>query len=746
MYFNNRPWYHRVYVLQESNFDLLLGVDFMSRAGANISFSDRGRGLITFRKILGNSAVPFHIQAADTFRGSAAPLVIANALALKPRTQYTLSLRLDPNDSLSDCEGLHGQVDRMSRGCDARFLVPTGVSTVRNGSVVTQITNFTDKPAYLPAGSTLAFFRPAWTVERDTMENLEADDVCLVDLPNAKPLFLLPYHDPSNPVPTPTALSSVGLLDHGDSKDNRVEPINVAYLDEGDDDRGVFNEDGLHVDLVPKLAYLLSSGRITKTQFRRLKALLISYKDIFADRDGSPPVAVGEDMRIDVPPDVTPIAAPLRRYNPRERLLLVSHATRLLKQGVLERCNSAWRAQPLMIPKKDGGHRVALSYVRLNAVTKPIAANLPNLQDSLDSLGGSTVFTSCDILSAYYTCNLYEPHRDYTAFYVPTLGNLRFTRASMGLRNSQTYFVNMTMKMLEGLLFESVVAYSDDLVCYSGSMDEHIDDHLPSLFARIRSHNIKLKASKVELCTQHFSWCGMIVSANGVSADPGKVAAIDAIDVDNISSLKKLRSFMGSCNFLRRWIPKYADIVEPLRVLFKKGMFRKPKFWSPVQRRAVEELKDVLKTAPVMAHPDFAKPFYIYCDSSKTCIAGALIQFPDENDRSAPKVISYLSKAMNPAQQNYAVHEQECLALLYCLETWRSYVFGQPQVTVYTDSKAVEWMLKPSSHYSENMFFNNVSSVPCHQRDVTIVKNLEIKLEGLSREINTRDQDVFHPG
>ena len=44
------------------------------------------------------------------------------------------------------------------------------------------------------------------------------------------------------------------------------------------------------------------------------------------------------------------------------------------------------------------------------------------------------------------------------------------------------------------------------------------------------------------------------------------------------------------------------------------------------------------------------------------------------------------------------------------------------------------------------MFVNNVSSVPCHQRDVTIVKNLEIKLEGLSREINTRDQDVFHPG
>ena len=688
LFFNQKPWVHKVYILEHSNFDLLLGVDFMSRAGANISFEGGGRGLITFRKISGDSSVPFSLKTLSTFRGSAAPLVLSRDISLLPRTQYTLSLSLLAGDDLSYCHGLNGQVDRLPVGSDARHRVPTGISTIRDGSVVCQISNFTDEPSFLPKGSVVAYFRPAWVVDAATSEDLSKygllDDVCLVDSPQAKPQLCLPGPD--------------ALVDYGDTKESL--PASVVFLDDDADEAARFDDSGLHVDLVPKLKALLESGRVTRTQYRRLHALLVKYRDVFADKDSSPPMAHFEPMRIDIPPDSVPYAAPLRRYNPRERLLLVEHATRLLNNGVLERCNSAWRAQPLMIAKKDGGYRVALSYVRLNAMTKPVAANLPNLQDSLDSLGGAEVFTSCDILSAYYVCDLYEPHRDYTAFFVPTLGNLRFTRASMGLRNSQAYFVNLTMKMLQGLLFDSVVAYSDDLVSYSKSMDQHIDVDLPNLLQRVREYNVKLKASKVELCAAQFSWCGLVVDRNGVSTDPSKVAAIDAIELDNITTLRKLRSFVGSCNFLRRWIPKYSDVVDPLRILFKKGMFRKPDKWTKLQRLSFAELKRLLKEAPIMAHPDFSRPFRIYCDASRTCVAGALIQFDDENDPSTAKVIAYLSKALNDAQQNYHTHEQECLALLYCLETWRSYLFGQPKVTIYTDSKAVEWMCKPTSSYT----------------------------------------------
>ena len=134
-------------------------------------------------------------------------------------------------------------------------------------------------------------------------------------------------------------------------------------------------------------------------------------------------------------------------------------------------------------------------------------------------------------------------------------------------------------------MFESVVAFSDDLITFSRDMNTHIKVHLPQLFARLRKFNVRLKASKVDLCTDSFIWCGYVISSNGVSVDPTKYEAIEKLHQPQ--TLKQLRSFLGSCNFLRRWIPKFADIVEPVRVLLKKGCFTKK--WSSNQVKAFLE-------------------------------------------------------------------------------------------------------------------------------------------------------------
>jgi len=291
LYFNNRAWVHRVYVLKNSNFDLLLGVDFMSRSGANISFQDQGKGLITFRKIRGDSSINFVIKRKHTFRGSAAPLVIPRDLALKPRTQYTLGLDLLQDDDLFWCSDLHGQVDRCVAGTDARHRVPTGISTVRNGSVVCQVSNFTNKPSFLPAGSVIAYFRPAWVVTPDTREHMTDEDACLVDTPDANADWRLLCAPPDH------------IFNDSDSRE--PDPLNPIFLDEYDNNEpAVFDDAGLHVDLAVKLQALLTAGRLSRTQYKRLKALLIEYRDIFADKDSSPEVAKHvEAMRIDIHTD-----------------------------------------------------------------------------------------------------------------------------------------------------------------------------------------------------------------------------------------------------------------------------------------------------------------------------------------------------------------------------------------------------------------------------------------------------------
>ena len=162
-------------------------------------------------------------------------------------------------------------------------------------------------------------------------------------------------------------------------------------------------------------------------------------------------------------------------------------------------------------------------------MTIPVAANLPQVQDNLDVLADSAIFSSVDIMSAYYITKLHKDHRDYTSFHCPGKGAFRFCRASMGLKSSQAWFINLTIKMFKDLLYNFVVAYSDDVLVYSKSIDEHIDVHLRAVFERFRRAKVKLKATKVFLCTKSLEYCGQIISTQGIMADPKKLLLLQAL-------------------------------------------------------------------------------------------------------------------------------------------------------------------------------------------------------------------------
>ena len=463
--------------------------------------------------------------------------------------------------------------------------------------------------------------------------------------------------------------------------------LNPVNIDEQPEPQ-VLDENGIPVEIDLTTA----KANLTPAQFQRLLALLREFHDIFASKTDAPTVSHRHEMRIDVDDSVEPYAAPVRRYSPAVRTVIIDHVRKMLAQGVIEPSNSPWSANVITVPKKDGGFRTTLDYRVLNSHTRNVAANLPRVQDNLDVLGGAAVYSALDCLSGYYGLPLHEKHRDYTAFFCPGLGQFRFTRCSMGLRCSQQYFVTLTTRMLDGLLYESVAAFSDDIIVYSETVDKHIDVHLRQTFQRFRDFNVKVKASKADLCTPSLTWLGNLINRTGVKPDPAKIAAINALKVPD--TLKRLRGFLGAANFLRKFIPRFAEITAPLRPLLKKGAFRSS--FSETQVAAIDKLKQALTSAPVLVHPDWTKPFEIHADCSPNALGAALLQ---RNNSGDLQVISYLSKALTDVQKNYAHHEREALSVIYALETWRTYVTGS-KTTVWTDSEAVAHIMKPNSKHT----------------------------------------------
>lgn len=84
-------------------------------------------------------------------------------------------------------------------------------------------------------------------------------------------------------------------------------------------------------------------------------------------------------------------------------------------------------------------------------------------------------------------------------------------------------------------------------------------------------------------------------------------------------------------------------------------------------------MKAAVKQAPVIGHFNSEVPITSTTDTSQFAIVAVLEQEEDVN--SCPVV--FLSRSSNPAEQNYADHEREILAVVETLRVWRAYLHSQ---------------------------------------------------------------------
>ena len=70
-----------------------------------------------------------------------------------------------------------------------------------------------------------------------------------------------------------------------------------------------------------------------------------------------------------------------------------------------------------------------------------------------------------------------------------------------------------------------------------------------------------------------------------------------------------MQSFLGKINFVRRFVPNFAQIVRPFQDMIKKDVVFK---WSDVQKDTFKNIKKSIMEAPTLMPPDFLKYFILY--------------------------------------------------------------------------------------------------------------------------------------
>ncbi|GBG89013.1 hypothetical protein CBR_g48622 [Chara braunii] len=136
------------------------------------------------------------------------------------------------------------------------------------------------------------------------------------------------------------------------------------------------------------------------------------------------------------------------------------------------------------------------------------------------------------------------------------------------------------------------------------------------------------------------------------------------------------RAFLGLASYYRRFIRSFACLAKPPTNLLKK---EEQLIWTPECEAAFRALKEALTSTRVLARPDPTRQFALHTDWQPQGISAVLTQ---QGTDGREHVIQYASKMLSQAQLNYEACKGECLAVVWGVQHFRPYLYGQKFVLV----------------------------------------------------------------
>ena len=165
----------------------------------------------------------------------------------------------------------------------------------------------------------------------------------------------------------------------------------------------------------------------------------------------------------------------------------------------------------------------------MNSCTIKDAYSLPRIDETLDCLGGSIIFTSLDLKSGYWQVEMDKMSKQLTAFTVGPLGFYEREKGKLlailhpfGLTNALATFQRLMESCLGDLHFNWCIIFLDDIIVSSKTPKEHIE-RLRGVFTKLAAAGLKLKSKKCEFFKSKIAYLGHIVSSKGIETDPRKL-------------------------------------------------------------------------------------------------------------------------------------------------------------------------------------------------------------------------------
>uniref|UniRef100_A0A0G4FB05 Reverse transcriptase domain-containing protein n=1 Tax=Chromera velia CCMP2878 TaxID=1169474 RepID=A0A0G4FB05_9ALVE len=492
----SKPVGHPMLVTENSGYELILGMDFLRAKAPEIFYCSRNE------RIYVEGLPEFDVFYDDGLHPTAVS-------ALK-RTRVPRWHRALMRVSVDAPEGAEVMVRKNFPRAHPGLAVPEQLVVVRGGVAVIEVTNISRVKLTVGPKTVLSFAESAAHIAAVSAVTKASDHPGARTTTTTEGLRSCERMSPGKP-------SEKWSGEQAPSHLRSVAPS--ARLPSNDMSSGTMlncpPSSPLQTDL-PKIDLEKVLGEMPKEWKGDYVQVLEEFNDLWSRErfDLGTLEVEGQPYYVTIPTETSvPIRWSQDRVPYHQREQVKKEIDAMEEAGIIQPSRSPWAAPVVLVKKPDGSTCFCLDFRRLNEVIKRDLFPLPRIQETLDKLAGSSVFSAFDYTSGFHQLLLKPEDREKIAFVTP-FGLYEFLRMPFGLVNAPSEFQRAMTLVLAALPREIAMVYVDDVIVFSRSHAEHLHD-LREVFQLVRAAGLKLRLEKAQIGKREVEYLGHSVSARG---------------------------------------------------------------------------------------------------------------------------------------------------------------------------------------------------------------------------------------
>ena len=379
----------------------------------------------------------------------------------------------------------------------------------------------------------------------------------------------------------------------------------------------------------------------------------------------------------------------------------------------------------MLVPKPDSNDfRLVTDFSALNVYLKRIPNTSASIAQAKSRIAKANYVIHLDLANYFYQCGMQKSDIKYLATVHPFKGLKVYTCDPQGLKGASERSYEKLLRIYGDMVQAGQLAQMADGLHILGDSLDILVTNYEEVLKRADMCNLTFKPSKVVVCPKNINLFGWSLKGHKWFPTSHTISAL--ANAQPPTTVKQLRSFLGSFKQLSPCLPNYASTINTLEQMAAGMKSGERISWTEELNVSFEAAKRLAASPVGISEPRPDDELQTYSDYSADCraVGGRLVilrKMP--NGETVELVGGFYSAVLNKHKRAWLPCEGEAAAIRLVLEHFKHHIRESQHTTVhFTDSQpcVLAWKRSLRGAFSASArisaFLTGLSTLPIELR------------------------------